>query len=99
MPNYKQAVERMCKECIYDPQAAGNWKQQVTICTSFQCPLYPVRPKSSKPIPQGVLDDYGLEKGIFPASAGFRISEHERTGESAYSGSKNADFPAAMGQK
>ena len=42
-------VNAKCCECIYDDSggAGGNWRQQVTACTSKQCPLYSVRPVSS----------------------------------------------------
>jgi hypothetical protein len=44
------AINAFCKHCIYDPVQEGNWRQQVTACTSKKCPLYPVRPKSEAPI-------------------------------------------------
>lgn len=42
----RRAVDAKCRECIYDPGAAGTWRQQVTACTSPGCPLYAVRPLS-----------------------------------------------------
>jgi hypothetical protein len=41
-------INAKCCECIYDGSggAGGNWRQQVTACTSYSCPLYPVRPVS-----------------------------------------------------
>ena len=39
-----QAINAMCKSCIYDARSAGNWRQQVTACPSQTCPLYPFRP-------------------------------------------------------
>ena len=43
----RKAINDKCKECIYDPLSGlGNWRQQVTGCTSTDCPLYPVRPIS-----------------------------------------------------
>jgi hypothetical protein len=36
----------MCKDCIYDPVAGGNWRQQVSACTSPECPLFAFRPVS-----------------------------------------------------
>ena len=42
----RHAINQMCKECIYDPVAAGNWRQQVSACTSPNCPLFPHRPQS-----------------------------------------------------
>ena len=43
----RAAINAKCKECIYDPIAGrGTWRQQVEACTSYRCPLYPVRPVS-----------------------------------------------------
>lgn len=39
-------VDAKCLSCIYDPQAPGNWRQQVSACTVTSCPLYSVRPQS-----------------------------------------------------
>ena len=47
-PSYKKAVVEKCKECIYDPLGSnGTWRKQVDNCTSYSCPLYPVRPRST----------------------------------------------------
>ncbi len=44
----RAAINAFCKSCIYDPiGGSGTWRQQVEACTSYRCPLYPVRPKSS----------------------------------------------------
>ena len=43
----KKAIEEKCKECIYEQGASGTWRQQVDMCTSHTCPLYPVRPTSA----------------------------------------------------
>lgn len=42
----RKAIDNKCKECIFDNMHEGTWKQQVTECTSYTCPLYPVRPKT-----------------------------------------------------
>ena len=42
----QQAINAFCKQCIHDPLAPGNWRQQVTACTWTDCPLYPYRPVS-----------------------------------------------------
>jgi hypothetical protein len=40
-------INAFCCHCIYDPDGdGGNWRQQVTKCTSYHCPLYEVRPQS-----------------------------------------------------
>jgi hypothetical protein len=40
------AIDAMCKRCIYDPGARGNWREQVSSCSSADCPLHPSRPIS-----------------------------------------------------
>ena len=42
-------INAKCIECIFDPDGGGGkWKQQVEACTSYNCPLYPVRPTSKQ---------------------------------------------------
>ena len=48
MASLRQAVNDKCKECIYDPFADGQWREQVEGCTSGSCPLFSVRPTSYK---------------------------------------------------
>lgn len=45
----RQAINAKCKECLYDPLWAGGgtWRQQVEACSSPDCPLYELRPRSS----------------------------------------------------
>lgn len=38
------AIAAKCRECIYDPCAPGNWREQVADCCSAGCPLYDFRP-------------------------------------------------------
>jgi hypothetical protein len=49
-PSLRVAIDRMCRECIFDRNEPGNWRQQVGECTSNGCPLHPVRPQSTEPI-------------------------------------------------
>jgi hypothetical protein len=42
----RAAINAMCRECIVDPLAGGNWRQQVTGCRATVCPLYAFRPLS-----------------------------------------------------
>mgnify|MGYP001183938369 FL=1 len=42
----RRAIDGYCKWCIYDPETGGTWRQQVTLCPSNGCPLFPVRPLS-----------------------------------------------------
>ena len=57
-PSLRKCVNDNCRPCIYDPQAAGTWRQQVTLCAVKNCALYPVRPMTKAPIPESVLDYY-----------------------------------------
>ncbi len=47
MPSLRAAVNEKCRECIYDPIAAGAWRAQVEACPSRACPLWEVRPVST----------------------------------------------------
>jgi len=42
----KQAIEEYCKECSYDPEDKGTWRQQIEACVMTDCPLYEFRPVS-----------------------------------------------------
>lgn len=44
MTSRSDCIERKCKECIYDSSEKGTWRQQVQHCTSYDCPLFGVRP-------------------------------------------------------
>ena len=55
-PSLRKCIDENCRNCIYDKQAKGTWRQQVTLCSMTGCSLHPVRPKTSAPIPEAVLD-------------------------------------------
>ena len=63
----RQAINAKCKECIYDPHSSGTWRNQVSECTSKNCPLYPLRPTpidtSSKQRNAVIAADFG-KKGV-----------------------------------
>ena len=41
----QNAINAMCRACIYDPDSgSGTWTQQVEDCTSPGCALYDFRP-------------------------------------------------------
>jgi len=46
---FRGKVNAKCIDCIYDDAIGGNgsWRKQVEDCTSFDCPLFDVRPVSS----------------------------------------------------
>ena len=41
----RNAINLKCKDCIYDPEVEGGWKQQVSLCDLSDCSLWPYRPK------------------------------------------------------
>lgn len=48
----RSAINRFCKECLFDPREPGGWREQIRDCTASDCPLWKVRPK-----PKGVSQD------------------------------------------
>lgn len=40
----REAINEMCKSCIYDRHHQGGWRQQVEGCVSAHCPLFDKRP-------------------------------------------------------
>ena len=67
-PKLRDSINGKCESCIYDPEAAGTWRQQVTLCSVTSCPLFLVRPVTKAPIPEPVLDYYqvkGSERAIY----------------------------------
>lgn len=40
----RQAIARKCKDCTYDTEAAGNWRQQTATCPIVNCALWAFRP-------------------------------------------------------
>ena len=44
----RSAIDAHCRNCIYDPgRGNGAWREQVDRCSSTNCALWPVRPRSS----------------------------------------------------
>lgn len=44
MASLKKAIEDKCKDCTYDKEAPGTWREQVEGCRVTKCPLWEVRP-------------------------------------------------------
>ena len=61
----RKRINQNCKDCIYDPYAAGTWRQQVTLCSVKTCEFHDVRPKTNYPIPNSVLTFYGVNLTSF----------------------------------
>lgn len=47
-PSLRKSINAMCKNCTYDSQDKGTWRQQTENCNITRCPLWLVRPKSTK---------------------------------------------------
>lgn len=58
----RRRINQNCRGCIYDPHAAGTWRQQTTLCTVINCPFHEVRPVTESEIPVTVLDYYQVSK-------------------------------------
>jgi len=56
----QKAIDANCKDCIYDPLAAGTWRQQVALCSVCTCPLRPYRPMPTGTIPDSVYAYYSV---------------------------------------
>ncbi len=52
----RRAIDTKCRDCIFDPLARGNWRQQITLCSCTNCPLWEYRPVSRKPLPKSLLN-------------------------------------------
>jgi len=44
-PGLRGKIDAKCVECIYDELDVGTWREQVARCSSYTCPLRPVRPQ------------------------------------------------------
>ena len=88
-PSLRKCVDDKCKMCIYDPKAAGTWRQQVTLCSVTICPLYPVRPVTKSPIPIRVLKYYSVPKSEY---AFYGCSRHQIGGSNEHDVSD--EYPA-----
>ena len=54
----RQAIDRMCRDCIYDPVSGlGTWRQQTAACTAWACPLWHWRPVSTSKKPVDAAND------------------------------------------
>ena len=71
----RSAIDQMCRGCVVDVLAKGNWRQQVTMCSVFDCPLWDVRPVTKALIPQSVLDYYEIKLGDPALESILRLSE------------------------
>ena len=54
----QEAIDAKCKECIYDPEEDGTWRQQVKACAIDSCALHPYRPMPYKVRNHAVQPEY-----------------------------------------
>ncbi len=54
----RKAIDGKCRDCIYDPDAPGSWRQQTHSCNDTSCPLHAVQPKAAKPLTREALERY-----------------------------------------
>lgn len=62
MSKFRARINKNCKSCIYDPYAAGTWRQQTTLCTVTNCSFHEVRPVTKSEIPKAVLAYYQVSE-------------------------------------
>jgi len=64
-PTRGKCITQNCFDCIYDKSAAGTNRQQVALCSVYDCALRPFRPSTKNIIPEKVLDYYGITGAEF----------------------------------
>ena len=74
-PSLRKCINDHCKSCIHDPAQPGTWRQQVALCSVTGCPLYPVRPVTKAPIPESVLNYYGVTSSGIAVCGSIRPQE------------------------
>jgi len=68
-PGLRQAINAMCRHCIYDQHSgSGTWRQQTAACTSKTCPLFPVRPMPTDNRGSDLIVRVNPENGHFAAT-------------------------------
>ena len=91
----RRAIDAHCRDCTYDPEAAGTWRQQATLCTVLGCARHLCRPVTKAAIPESVLDYYqaeGAERAFFGLSRPLEgtVSEHSEPEECPSEGSHDS---------
>lgn len=56
----RNAINKKCRECSYDPLDKGSAAQQIACCIIHDCPLHPVRRITATAIPQQLLDHWRI---------------------------------------
>ena len=66
----RRAIDEKCKDCIYDDQCIGTWRQQVSLCRIKSCPLWGLRAKPTRPIPLRIIARFRAENEKFQPKDG-----------------------------
>lgn len=64
--SFRKAIDAMCFSCIGDASQPGTRRAQTEACTSFSCPLFELRPKTTVTTSKersSVLESEFAEKG------------------------------------
>ena len=61
---WQKRVNQMCRECLYDQHSMGNWRQQISACTAYTCPLWEVRPIAAGHIPRSEPQSFKPAQGV-----------------------------------
>jgi hypothetical protein len=85
----RKPINLHCKSCIYDAKAMGTWKQQVTLCSVWRCPLFDVRPTTDQ-LPESVLKYYGVNsvKQLHKEWDAFAIKRQQKLAANSWIASK-----------
>ena len=67
----QEAIDAKCKECIYDPEEDGTWRQQVKACDIDACALHSYRPMPYKPRNHAVQPEYKTIRDAVRAGSRF----------------------------
>lgn len=69
------AINAKCRECIYDPLSGlGTWRQQVSACRVYRCPLWQFRP-----VAEAMPD--GTPPPRTPEASRARMAQNDRTAD------------------
>lgn len=75
MPSLRNAINEMCRSCIYDPgNSNGKWREQVAACCSSCCPLHSVRPQTTAKSRREVYDQARSMSGHDDAKVPLKVA-------------------------
>jgi len=75
----QKAIDTKCKDCIYDPEEDGTWRQQVKACDIESCALHPYRPMPYKVRNQAVQPEYKTIRDAVSVGSRFNVTADIQT--------------------